>query len=317
MGKNKPQAAPATTAPTPAADAAPAEEAKEPKPDPVLVAAQAAHEANRAYCQSIGDDSQAAWADAPEWQKESAIKGVVFAIDNNFPSPEAMHDSWATEKLNAGWTWGPVKDADKKTHPCLVGYPLLPIEQRKKDDIFLATIKKSLEDSGVFKPDNGGLQSTEVWLAAQEADEDAKGLVAHMGPTIYETEWNACLTLAFKGTRRDILTDWGAVPFELASFVVSNPTAPVDAALIHVKRTLKIAVLPNEDPRRVLLALRLFKCWLDGRNAIDREDGEALRRTEEAKAASRGVSPHGDAEGGPFDMEQGGLAAPSDFALKK
>lgn len=30
--------------------------------------ARMAHEANRAYCQALGDDSQPAWEDAPEWQ---------------------------------------------------------------------------------------------------------------------------------------------------------------------------------------------------------------------------------------------------------
>ena len=32
--------------------------------------------ANRAYCQMIGDNSQSTWEDAPEWQKQSARKGV-------------------------------------------------------------------------------------------------------------------------------------------------------------------------------------------------------------------------------------------------
>ena len=149
------------------------------------------------------------------------------------------------------------------------------------------------------------------------ADEDAAQMVAHEGAAVYEGEWNLCLTLAFAGTGCDILTDWGAVPFELAMFMRNNPTAPVDAALIHVKRTLKIAVLPNEDPRRVAGALTMFKNLLAFLDAIDREDGEARRLAAEAEAASTRPRRMGDTEGGPFEMEQGGLAAPSDFALKK
>jgi hypothetical protein len=34
--------------------------------------ARVCHEANRAYCQTLGDNSQPAWDDAPEWQKDSA-----------------------------------------------------------------------------------------------------------------------------------------------------------------------------------------------------------------------------------------------------
>lgn len=110
----------------------------------ILAAAEAAHEANRAYCQSIGDDSQPAWADAPPWQAESAYNGVRFAIANNFPSPEAMHENWMAEKLAAGWVYGAEKRPEILTHPNLVPHGLLPEAQRKKDEIFRATIIASL-----------------------------------------------------------------------------------------------------------------------------------------------------------------------------
>ena len=38
------------------------------------------HEANRAYCLSIGDESQPEWATAPDWQRVSAINGVRFHL---------------------------------------------------------------------------------------------------------------------------------------------------------------------------------------------------------------------------------------------
>lgn len=38
--------------------------------------AKIAHEANRIYCQTLGDYSQPPWEDAPDWQKNSAIAGV-------------------------------------------------------------------------------------------------------------------------------------------------------------------------------------------------------------------------------------------------
>jgi len=82
--------------------------------------AKVCHEANRAYCQSIGDMSQPAWEDAPEWQRASAIKGVEFARDNPSAPPSASHDSWLEEKRATGWKFGPVKDPEKKEHPCFV-----------------------------------------------------------------------------------------------------------------------------------------------------------------------------------------------------
>jgi hypothetical protein len=98
--------------------------------------AKVCHEANRAYCQSIGDNSQPTWEDAPEWQRTSAIKGVAFIRDNPSALPSASHESWLDEKRATGWKYGPVKDPEKKEHPCFVPYTELPPEQRTKDALF-------------------------------------------------------------------------------------------------------------------------------------------------------------------------------------
>jgi hypothetical protein len=44
------------------------------------------------------------------------------------------------EKKAAGWIYGPVKDPEKKEHPCIVPYDQLPIEQRTKDYLFKAIV---------------------------------------------------------------------------------------------------------------------------------------------------------------------------------
>ena len=107
-----------------------------------LLVAEVCHEANRAYCSTIGDNSQPTWADAPDWQRNSALKGVDFHFgllaEGIKPSPSASHDSWLDEKRAAGWKFGPVKDAELKEHPCFVPYSELPVEQRLKDYIFAA-----------------------------------------------------------------------------------------------------------------------------------------------------------------------------------
>ena len=98
--------------------------------------AKVCHEANRAYCQTIGDNSQAAWEDAPEWQRASAVKGVEFTRDNPSAPSSASHESWLAEKQATGWKYGPVRDPEKKEHPCFVPYSELPGEQRAKDALF-------------------------------------------------------------------------------------------------------------------------------------------------------------------------------------
>ena len=103
--------------------------------------AKVCHEANRAYCESIGDTSQPKWEDAPAWQCESAIKGVDFSLSNPDANPSASHESWLAEKQATGWKYGPVKDPDKKEHPCFVPYDELPAEQRAKDHLFQAVVR--------------------------------------------------------------------------------------------------------------------------------------------------------------------------------
>ena len=101
-------------------------------------AARVAHEANRAYCQAIGDDSQLPWDDAPQWQRDSAINGVRFHRANPGATPENSHESWLAEKVANGWEYGPVKDAEAKKHPCCVPFDDLPVAQKAKDFIFRA-----------------------------------------------------------------------------------------------------------------------------------------------------------------------------------
>lgn len=102
--------------------------------------AKVCHEANRAYCESLGDRSQVDWEHSPKWQTDSAINGVKFHLDNPDAKASASHDSWMAEKLANGWKYGPVKDPEKKEHPCLVSFDQLPVEQQKKDVLFKAIV---------------------------------------------------------------------------------------------------------------------------------------------------------------------------------
>jgi hypothetical protein len=102
--------------------------------------ARVAHEANRAWCAANGDHSQPAWEDAPEWQRRSAINGVTFNIENPQAPASASHDSWLAEKRDAGWTYGPVKDPERKQHPCFVPFDELPDVQKAKDHLFKSIV---------------------------------------------------------------------------------------------------------------------------------------------------------------------------------
>lgn len=100
-----------------------------------------AHEINRAYCQAIGDQSQLPWKEAPEWQRSSAINGVAFHLENPDSTPGDSHRIWLKEKEETGWKYGPVKDPEKKEHPCFTAFENLPLEQQVKDYLFLAVVR--------------------------------------------------------------------------------------------------------------------------------------------------------------------------------
>jgi hypothetical protein len=105
------------------------------------LAARVAHEVNRAYCQSIGDMSQLSWWEAPQWQKDSAIAGVQFVVDNPDATPADQHQSWLDHKYATGWKWGETKSEEFMTHPAMVHYDDLPETQKAKDKLFLAAVR--------------------------------------------------------------------------------------------------------------------------------------------------------------------------------
>lgn len=117
------------------------------EPIEIELLARAAHEMNRLYCIGIGDHSQVPWEQAPEWQQSSAKNGVRGALAGN--TPAQSHMGWLEEKKATGWKYGPVKDADKKEHPCMVDYADLPEEQRAKDDVFISTVRSLARALGV------------------------------------------------------------------------------------------------------------------------------------------------------------------------
>ncbi|MFJ6566645.1 RyR domain-containing protein [Streptomyces sp. NPDC091292] len=101
--------------------------------------ARVCHAANRAWQIATGDPAVSPpWDDAPDWQRASAIDGVRKAQAGT--TGEELHQAWCDFKNRDGWVYGPVKDEAAKTHPCLVPYHELPVEQRRKDALFAAIV---------------------------------------------------------------------------------------------------------------------------------------------------------------------------------
>jgi RyR domain-containing protein len=112
----------------------------------VLAVAYTCHEANREYCATLGDYSQPHFDDAPEWQVASAMNGVQFVWEelergDGHVAASASHENWLKHKTAEGWVYGPVKDAAKKTHPCMQAFADLPAAQQHKDKLFTAIVR--------------------------------------------------------------------------------------------------------------------------------------------------------------------------------
>ena len=102
--------------------------------------ARVCHEANRAYCKALGDDSHQPWDVAPDWQRNSCVAGVRAVVESGGLDAETLHKNWMRDKQADGWKWGEVKDAEKKTHPSMRPFAELPESEQRKDKLFASVV---------------------------------------------------------------------------------------------------------------------------------------------------------------------------------
>jgi hypothetical protein len=134
-------------------------------------------------------------------------------------------------------------------------------------------------------------QATAAAPAAAQDPIEPDGAKEAVGPApaFLENQWNHCLSLAFHGTGRDMLTDWGNIPHLMMAFATDNPEAPDEALPMQVRLVGKQVLLPNEDPRRVALAVKLFRTFVDGQNRILNEDLARMEAATRPEAPRRPV----------------------------
>jgi len=101
---------------------------------------RAAHEVDRSWNEVIGAHVNKQWEVLTEKEQQTAKNAVIGVITHDF-NAEQTHVSWVAEKKSQGWTYGEVKDLERKTHPCLVSWAELPIEFRVKDELWVDTVR--------------------------------------------------------------------------------------------------------------------------------------------------------------------------------
>lgn len=208
-----------------------------------IAIARVAHEINRAYCASLGDTSQPTWEDAPEWQQNSALVGVDMHLAKPDATPEQSHESWLAQKLAEGWKYGPVKDAEKKEHPCCVPYADLPAEQKAKDYLFRGVVHalKAIEPE-------------KVAASAAPAIPDGHIAVQYVGR---RQQW----TDSIYGTGLSFVADQvrrlpGPVATQFLRHVDLFREAKIEVAPEKVAQITEVVEIPRDDTAEILEAAK-------------------------------------------------------------
>jgi len=65
--------------------------------------------------------------DTSDIQLPEELNSLLEAMAKN------VHEIWAQERINQGWTYGEKRDDTLKHHPCLIAYEDLPEEEKVYD----------------------------------------------------------------------------------------------------------------------------------------------------------------------------------------
>lgn len=255
--------------------------------------ANVCHTANAAYCRSLGDESQVAWAEAPVWQRQSACNGVRFHLANPDAGDSASHDSWMAEKLADGWVYGEVKDAEKKTHPCIVPFADLPLQQQFKDTLFrtlvhalalpLETVGAALEDAqGLFVTVSSELDDAKAErdtalakLAKLDAEPKARSVAAKVrkvGPVKDQPSGQDLAELIGMADTVELAFSDGKKELAIEPRMISGKAWVMTAVGLQ----LRLPEFPVTGPATGPVSLAGYGLFLDGQQVAWASRGDAL-----------------------------------------
>ena len=82
------------------------------------------------------------------WEKRDASfrSNMIRAVSRQcgkrrLTSPKKLHEAWVRAYKHLGWTYGPVRDANRKTHPDMVPFHKLGQLEKEKDWVFYMLCK--------------------------------------------------------------------------------------------------------------------------------------------------------------------------------
>ena len=157
------------------------------------------HNVNSAYARAIGEDEQGIlpWENLPQNVRTGVQSAVETYLTNPDTTPKQLHDLWSESRKADGWVYGEVKDFDAKTHPCLVPYDELPIEQRVKDYLF-----KQVIDSVKHLPDQENFMAIEgEVIKLRQENLELRDSLRNSQPTFAPTQTKVGTTIQYVGNK--------------------------------------------------------------------------------------------------------------------
>ena len=110
-----------------------------------LEIAKICHQVNRDYCINEQLEAPPKWDDLPEYVQESIVAGVAEVIADPKVTPTQIHQMWCDYKEKEGWKYALNKDLELKTHPNLVPFKDLDDLEKRKDVLFIRTVKREMK----------------------------------------------------------------------------------------------------------------------------------------------------------------------------
>ena len=89
------------------------------------------------------------WDEAPEYQVRQTVTGVREMLRHPDLAAPASHEQWAARMRADGWSYGEVKDTERKTHPALLPFADLPVGQQLQDWLFTAIVRALALEEGM------------------------------------------------------------------------------------------------------------------------------------------------------------------------
>ena len=114
-----------------------------------------AKEENRAAARRIADvlalvRLNIATVEQAKLMKQPGTRDIELAIEAQVERlAQAEHDAWMANRAKNGWSYGTVRDNERKLHPSMIPYSQLPEAEKEKDRRAVRNYPKQVESAGL------------------------------------------------------------------------------------------------------------------------------------------------------------------------